>query len=117
MQNVQELVTELNQMLLEGKSMDAFEKFYAENVSMQENDQQPTSGKAENRLREQRFFSEIIDFRSARLLHVTTGENVSMCQWHYDYTHRTWGRRNYTQVSVQKWENGKIISEQFFYGN
>jgi hypothetical protein len=40
-----------------------------------------------------------------------------MVQWHYDYTHEHWGVRNYVQVSVQQWQNGKIIKEQFFYGN
>ena len=37
-----------------------------------------------------------------------------MTQWHYDYIHKDWGTRNYMQVSVQEWENDKIIREQFF---
>lgn len=43
--------------------------------------------------------------------------NTSFVIWKYDYTHKEWGARNYTQVSVQHWKDGKIIKEQFFYGN
>jgi hypothetical protein len=117
MQNLKEPVTELNTMLLAGKHMEAFELFYDEDVSMQENNQAPTLGKNANRIREQEFFGQIIDFRGAQLIDVAVGADVSMCVWRYDYTHRTWGVRNYTQVAVQKWRNGKIVSEQFFYGN
>jgi hypothetical protein len=37
--------------------------------------------------------------------------------WKYDYTHKEWGTRDYTQVSVQHWKDGKIIHEQFIYQN
>ena len=48
---------------------------------------------------------------------VAVGEDITTVIWHYDYTHREWGIRNYKQVSVQHWKNGKIVKEQFFYGN
>jgi hypothetical protein len=84
---------------------------------MQENNQQPTIGKATNRQREIEFFAAITEFRGAKPLQVTIGEGVTMVKWEYDYTHKDWGVRNYTQVSVQEWQDGKIIREQFFYGN
>jgi hypothetical protein len=84
---------------------------------MQENDNTPTIGKAANMAREKDFLSAITEFRSARPIRVTIGENISMVQWHYDYTHKDWGVRNYNQVSVQEWKDGQIIKEQFFYGN
>ena len=45
------------------------------------------------------------------------GENITYVTWHFDYTHKEWGVRNYTQVNVQHWKDDKIIKEQFFYGN
>jgi len=77
----------------------------------------PIVGKKANRQREEDFFSAIKEFRGAKALKVTVGEGVTMVQWHYDYTHKDWGVRNYTQISVQEWKNGKIVKEQFFYGN
>lgn len=117
MQNIKELITGLNNLVLEGKGMEAFERYYADDVTMQENEQAPTIGKDTNRKREEEFFGSITSFNGARVLDVATGNDVSMVMWHFDYVHKDWGHRNYTQVSVQKWQDGKIIKEQFFYGN
>jgi hypothetical protein len=108
---------ELNQLVLQGKAMEAFETFYHPKVIMQENEQPPTVGKNANRTREQSFFHSISEFRSADVLGMAVNNNVSFVIWKYDYTHREWGVRNYTQVSVQHWQDGLIIKEQFFYGN
>ncbi len=77
----------------------------------------PTIGKTANRVREKEFLAAVTEFRSARPVRITLGENVSMVEWKYDYTHKDWGIRKYTQVSVQEWKEGQIIKEQFFYGN
>jgi len=112
-----EKISDLNDLVLQGKALAAFEIYYDDDVIMQENQNAPTVGKQANRKREEEFFSAITEFRGARPLKVTVGEATTMVQWHYDYTHKDWGLRNYIQVSVQEWKNGKIIKEQFFYGN
>jgi hypothetical protein len=112
-----EKISDLNDLVLQGKALEAFDLYYHEDVIMQENESVPTIGKAANRKREQDFFSSIIEFRGAKPLKVTVGDGITMVQWHYDYTHKDWGLRNYTQVSVQEWKNGQIIREQFFYDN
>ncbi len=117
MPNTKSLIDELNRMLLEGKTLEAFDKFYADNVVMQENETSPTIGKHENRKREEKFLNDLIDFRGAKLHEVAYGDNLTMTKWSYDYTHKDWGVRNYTQVSVQHWKDDKIVKEQFFYGN
>lgn len=114
---LKEKITELNQLVLSGKTMEAFEKFYHDDVVMQENESAPTIGKHANRNREIEFFNNVSEFRGAEVKGVTIGDNLSTVIWHYDYTHKEWGVRNYTQVSVQQWQDGKIIKEQFFYGN
>jgi len=45
MKELQKKVSDLNSLILEGRSMDAFEKYYHEDVVMQENDQLPTVGR------------------------------------------------------------------------
>ena len=112
-----EKIDDLNELVLKGKALEAFEKYYHDDVVMQENENPPTVGKAANRNREKEFYSSVIEFRSARPLKITVGENTSMVQWRYDYTHKDWGIRNYTHVSVQDWKDGRIIREQFFYGS
>jgi len=117
MNNIKEKITELNQMVLAGKSLEAFEKFYHTDVLMQENEGTPTIGKAANLEREKDFYSKVTDFRGAEVRGVTVADNISAVIWHYDYTHKEWGNRNYTQVSVQHWQDGLIVKEQFFYGS
>lgn len=117
MNTLLEKLTDLNDLILQGKGMQAFEKYYHNDVIMQENEHTPTKGKSENRKREEDFFASITEFRAAQPLKVTVGENTTMVEWYYDYTHKDWGKRNYTQVSVQEWQDGKIIKEKFYYNS
>ena len=117
MNTIQEKISELNQLILEGKAMEGFEKFYHPEVIMQENETPPTLGKEANRKRELEFYKNVTAFRGASVKGIMIGENLSSVIWHFDYTHAVWGERNYTQVSVQHWKDGQIIKEQFFYGN
>lgn len=117
MNTISEKISHLNQLIEQGKLLDGFELYYDDEVVMQENAVTPTIGKDANRKREQQFLNDITEFRGARVLDVAAGNNVSFVTWHFDYTHKDWGVRDYTQVSVQHWKDGKIIKEQFFYGN
>ncbi|MEQ8904099.1 SnoaL-like domain-containing protein [Ekhidna sp.] len=115
MKNLQEKINDLNDLVLQGKALEAFEKYYADDVVMQENEAAPTLGKSANREREIEFLNNITEFRNANPAKITVGENTTMVEWHYDYTHKEWGVRKYSQISVQEWENGKIIREKFYY--
>ncbi len=117
MSTLKEKVQDLNSLILQGKAMEAFEKYYADDVVMQENDNPPTVGKEANRKREEEFFGSITEFRGARVIDYAVGENVSFVRWHFDYIHKDWGKRNYHQVAVQEWKNGKIVKETFYYGS
>lgn len=117
METIKERFETLNELVLSGKPLTAFEKFYHKDVTMQENEQTPTVGKDANFKREIEFFGKAKGFsENAKLLEVAYGDNVSMAKWHYNYVHDDWGLKNYTQVAVQHWEEGQIIKEQFFYG-
>ncbi len=117
MENLLEKITDLNNLVLQGSIMNAFEKYYHEDVVMQENETEPRVGKAANRRAELDFLSKVTQFRAARPLKVTAGSDATMVEWHYDYTHAEWGERNYTQVSVQEWKDGQIIKEKFYYAS
>lgn len=117
MNTISEKVHELNKMIIRGELLEALDKFYADDVVMQENDLEPTNGKWANREREKEFLENVTEFRSAKSLKVSIGSDISMVEWHFDYTHKEWGVRDYRQVSVQEWKEGKIIREKFYYAN
>lgn len=114
-QEIEHSLNDLNSLVLEGKLLDAFEKYYHDDVAMQENNLPPTVSKEANREREIQFLNNISEFRGAAVKGLAIGDDISFVIWSYDYTHKEWGDRNYTQVSVQKWQDGKIIHEQFIY--
>lgn len=114
---IENSLQELNNMVLSGKALDAFEKFYHEDISMQENCNPPTVSKEANRQREIEFFGNVTEFRGAQVKGVGVGDDISFVIWNYDYTHKDWGDRNYSQVSIQQWKDGKIVEEKFIYSN
>ena len=110
-------VDQLNQMILEGKILDAFEKFYDETVVMQDNDYPARDGKEINRQFEEAFVNGITEFRGAKVLNTIISDDIAVVEWWFDYTHKEYGTRNYRQVAVQRWKNGKIVEEKFYYNN
>lgn len=115
--DIENNLKDLNAMVINGQALEAFEKYYHEDVVMQENEALPTVSKAANRAREIEFFNNIISFRSAVVEGLAVGDAISYVSWAYDYTHKEWGVRNYRQVSVQQWKDGKIIHEKFIYNS
>lgn len=114
---IENALQDLNALVLEGKLLDAFDKYYHDEVSMQENNLPPTVSKTVNREREIQFLSDVTEFRGAAVKNLAVGDGISYVTWSYDYTHKDWGVRQYEQVSVQQWKDGKIIHEQFIYAN
>jgi hypothetical protein len=59
-----------------------------------------------------------MEWHSAELVNVTVNEETetSMSQWFYDYTNKADNNRYaYNQVSIQKWQDGKIKEERYIY--
>ena len=110
-------ISDLNDMIMQGAYMEAFEAFYDENVIMQLNDNTPVVGKELNRASKETQVNNIIDFKSAKPLKVTVGEQSTMVEWHMNYVHRLHGEKCYTQVAVQDWRAGKIIKEKLYCGS
>jgi len=114
---MKEVVEELNGMILQGKAMEAFEKFYSEDVVMQENSEEPRVGKEVNREFEKQFMSNVQEFHSAKLIKSAFSDdgNVAMNYWEMDLTFKDGKRKKSAQVAVQEWKDGKIVRERFFY--
>ena len=79
-------VNELNQMILQGEILDAFDKFYAEDIVMEEDGDKRVGWEA-NREYEEQFVNNLTEFRDAEV---------------------------FKQAAVQRWEDGKIVNEKFY---
>jgi hypothetical protein len=115
MKATEQLDRELNQLILSGKAMEGFERFYHDNVRMQENTDPPTVGKDANRKREEEFFSSVEEFHEAELRSTAVDGQTSLSEWLLDVTLKDAGRVRLEQVAVRQWQDGKVVDERFYY--
>ena len=115
MNDITQLETQLNEMILSGKALEAFEEFYADDIVMQENNEEPRVGKQANREFEEQFFGSIQEFHGATLGKVAVTDNVSFSEWTFDVTFQDGTRVANPQVTRRQWENGKIVNERFYH--
>lgn len=107
---------ELNDMILQGKILEAFEEFYADDVVMEE-DGNERVGKDTNREYEEQFVSSIEDFHSAQVKArgIDEEKDVTFSEWSMDMTLEGVGRVKQNQVAVRTWnDDGQITREKFY---
>jgi ketosteroid isomerase-like protein len=113
--NVAALDQALNQAILSGKALEAFEQYYAEDVVMQENSDEPRLGKEANRKAEIEFFSSLAEFHEGKLLSSAVNGDVTFGEWFMDVTFKNGFRLKLAQVAVRRWKDGQIVNERFYY--
>lgn len=102
--------------LQQGKLLEAFDKYYAENVVMTEPAGTRT-GKAECRLYEEQFLNSIQEFHALEINKVGSNEAeaTSFIESTMDVTFKDGNRVTMEQVAVQQWEGDQIVHERFYY--
>lgn len=106
---------ELNDLILSGSAMEAFERFYAEEVVMSDNDDEPWVGKDFNRDREKEFFASVAEVHDFSLVASVAGDDISFSEWSHDITFKNGFRARWNQATVRRWKDGKIVSERFYH--
>lgn len=117
MPNLKENSDELTRLILEGKTLEALERFYAPDVQMQENDQPPRKGKALCIETEQDNLSRV-SVVTAALLSREVDEALGTVRsaWEFNIVYKDGSEYQLTEVSVQQWKNGLVSRERFTYG-
>lgn len=102
----------------EGTAMDAFEKYYGEDVTMILEDGSKVEGKDANREREREFFGSVESFNGLEVTGITSNEEngVTSVESVMDVTFKgADSPMKIEQVAVQHWD-GEQISQERFYG-
>lgn len=107
---------ELNQLLQLGKAMEGFEKFYAQNVVMQENESEPRLGKDLNREACGAFVDTHPDLK-LEVLNTGYGQHISFQEVLFSYIDKKRQVIQYSEVAVRHWKNGQVIKEKFYYAS
>lgn len=117
MSSLKEKFDDLSQKVLSGQILEAFEEYYADDIVMQEDSEEPRRGKQANREYEEQFVSSVEAFHDGKVTAVAVNEDdgVVLSEWFMDVTLKDTGRIEIEQVSVQRWEDGKITHERFYH--
>ena len=110
-------VSEMYGMIGQGKALDAFEKFYHEDVTMIEATGDVRRGKAANREFEQNWFNSVQEVHGGGVNAITADEEagVTMVETWTEMTFKDGKRMKMEEVARQKWQDGQIIEEKFYY--
>jgi hypothetical protein len=115
--SVKEKITDVYNHVANGTAMDAFEKYYADNVVMILEDGTEVESKDANRNRENEFFGSVESFNGMGIVAITSNEDeeaTAVESW-MDVTFK--GADESTkihQVATQQWKDGKIVRERFY---
>ena len=108
-------VEDLIAKVVGGKALEAFDRYYADDVTMQENEQPPRVGKAACRTFEEDFLSKIKAVRTYVCDGYVISGNKAFIVYRIDADHAEWGTLNMSEVAIQEWSNGKVVREKFVY--
>lgn len=100
----------------QGQLMQAFETYYAENAVMEE-PSGTREGKDACRKSEEEFLSKVEAFHGMEIkaLSEDSAKEKVLIEVSMDLTFKGGSRMAMEQVAVQKWENGQIVHERFYY--
>ncbi|MBT34408.1 MAG: hypothetical protein CMO01_32485 [Thalassobius sp.] len=108
---------ELYSMIEQGQIMDAFEKFYHDDIEMIEATGEVRKGKDYNREFEIKFMESVQDIHGSGTGAITANEDdkTTMVSSWMDVTFKDGNRVKMEQVAVQNWQGEQIIKERFYY--
>lgn len=100
-----------------GTALEAFEEYYAEDVTMILEDGTEVVGKDANRQREKEFFGSVEEFHGIDISAITSNEEEGITAVESSMTVTFKGADEPTtmeQVAVQHWDAEKVSTEQFY---
>ncbi|MDO1450256.1 hypothetical protein Q0590_28505 [Rhodocytophaga aerolata] len=71
-------------------------------------------GKAANQKREGSFLQRLSRFK-VKLMKIAQIGSCVFAAWLLNVAHNYWGTKLYYQVSIQEYQEGKVILEKFYY--
>ncbi len=112
---IQENVKEILGMIQSGQLLEGLRKYYAEDVVMQENGNPPTHGLQANIERETEFLANVKTWNGITIKGIAVNDGVAFVECVLDLIDVNDQHVVMEQVAVQRWKDGKVVSERFYY--
>ncbi len=116
--NTQQVADRLIEMCRKGENMQALEELYADNVVSKEMPGMPgevTEGIKAVFAKSEKWFNNVEEFHSVNISDPQVAGNHFSCTMDFDITFKDRGHQQMSEVCVYAVNDGKIVSEQFFY--
>lgn len=116
--NTQQVANRLVEMCRNGQNMEALEELYADNIVSREMPGMPgevTSGIKEVFAKSEQWLDNVQEFHKSEISDPQIAGNHFSCTMDMDVTFKDRGRQQMSEVCVYEVNDGKIVSEQFFY--
>lgn len=109
-------VFDFQTLVKEGKTLEAIEKYYDANIKVQENNDTPRIGKQTALETEKANLARVKNVKIDIVSSVADeAQGLVLGEMHIAFEDNTGKIKMLQEAFVQKWENGKIISERFYY--
>ncbi|GAB2569466.1 nuclear transport factor 2 family protein [Spirosoma areae] len=116
MKSLHDCVATLTELIRQGQTIEAMERFYADDILMQENKTPPRIGKVACLAHERRMLAGVTDMQASLVNQAINEEaGVVFSEWQYAFTDLTGQQFLLTEVAVQHWRNELIYKETFYY--
>ena len=102
-------------MAEQGKFLEAIQEFYAEDATMQENNQPPRVGLAALLENERRVLASLKEIRVNRADSFIVDGDRSAINWVYLFIDAKGREIRRNELAYQVWKDGKIVRERFYY--
>lgn len=104
-------------MMDQGQMMEAFEKYYAENVTVIEANGEVREGKEAQRKALEGWTASLQEMHGGATEAITANEEarVTMVESWADVTFKDGTRIKMEEIAVQHWEGEQIVKERFYY--
>ena len=112
--NTLDLDNQLNALIIQNKSAEAFQRFYAEDVVAQENDEPERVGR-DAWMRGRLELEKKMKRYEARVLANAANGDTSFSEWQYDMELEGMGEMKLAQVAVRRWKDGRVVRERFYH--
>ncbi len=113
-ETIENLDTQLNALNREGEILEGLDRFYADDCTFQEGNEEPIRGKAAQRARLSEMFASLKGFNGATLHSQAVGDGVTMTEWTFDMTGGDGESIIWNEILVRYWNRDKVVRERFY---
>ncbi|MEP0986530.1 hypothetical protein [Ekhidna sp.] len=111
---MQELVTQMDNMVLRGEIPQAVAKFFSDEAHTRDVDGSETTTREQAVQKLTGFVGSIAQVNEISLLNSSIGDDISMSEFLFHFNMKDGSEIKWHEVIRRKWQNGLVVNETYF---